>query len=138
MKLSPTGQASMEYMMIMIIAMLILVPLISVVYSQTSRSREDMGQAALRDSLRGLADSADMVQSQGYPAKITRSLHLPQGTSYTNVTENHFIVRVESSVGPNDFSAMSSANLTGDLPDSSGSYRISLKMEEDGVVNVTF
>jgi len=128
----------MEYMMIMVIAMLILVPLVSVVYSQTARSREEMGQAALRDSLQGLADSANMVQAQGHPAKITRRLHLPQGTTYTNVTDSHFVVRVRTKAGPTDYSSTTTANLTGGLPQSPGSYQISLKMEEGGLVNVTF
>ncbi|MFP4116760.1 MAG: hypothetical protein ACLFTY_01965 [Candidatus Aenigmatarchaeota archaeon] len=138
MFLSTEGQASTEYLMIMIIAMLILIPLVSLVYSQTARSREDMGKAALRDSLQSLADSADMVQAQGYPARITKSLHLPSGTSRTNVTQNHFVVRVESASGPTDYSAETSANLTGDLPVKPGSYKITLKMEEEGFVNVTF
>ncbi len=138
MFLSTEGQASIEYLMIMVIAMLILVPLVSVVYSQTARSRDEMGRSALQDSLQGLADAADLVQAQGHPAKITRSLHLPSGVSQTNVTDNHFIVTVEGSAGPTDYTVESSANLTGELPISSGSYQVSLKMEEEGVVNVTY
>lgn len=138
MFLKSDGQASMEYLMIMVIAMLILVPLVSVVYSQTAKSRKSMARTALQDSLQGLADSADMVQAQGPPARITRSLHLPSGTSYTNVTENHFVVRVDSSAGPTDYSAKTSANLTGELPQTAGSYQVTLQMQEEGLVNVTF
>ena len=137
MVLNSHGQASTEYLMIMVLAMLILIPLISVIYSQTSTSRHEIGISALRDSLEGLADSADMVQAQGHPARITRSLHLPQGTAYANITENHFVVRVETSAGPTDYSARTSANLKGSLPDSAGSHRITLTMEEEGYVNVT-
>ncbi len=137
MFLKKYGQASTEYMMIMVIAMLILVPLVSIVYTQTETSRRELGDSALRDSLSGLADSADMVQAQGYPARITRILHLPQGTRYTNVTQNHFVVRVVTAEGPTDFSSKTSANLQGDLPDSPGSHRVTVKMEEEGFVNVT-
>lgn len=138
MFLKSDGQASMEYLMIMVVAMLILVPLVSVVYSQTARSRRNMGRASLRGSLEGLSDSADMVEAQGPPARITRSLHLPSGTSYVNVTEHHFIVRVRSSAGPTDYSSKTSANLTGELPQKAGSYQVTLQMEEEGLVNVTF
>lgn len=131
------AQASTEYLMIMVLAMFILIPLVSIVYTQTERSRREMGETALRDSLEGLADGADMVQAQGYPAKITRNLHLPETTQYTNLTEHYFIVRVRTSAGPTDFTAKTSANLTGDLPDEPGTYRVAVKMEEDGVVNVT-
>ncbi|MFP4634116.1 MAG: hypothetical protein ACLFM9_04095 [Candidatus Aenigmatarchaeota archaeon] len=138
MLLEKDAQAATEYLMIMVIAMLVLVPLVSVVYSRTGRSRRELGLSALSDSLQGLADAADMVQAQGSPATITRTLHLPEGTQYTNVTENHFLARVETGAGPTDFPAKTSANLTGDLPDEPGSYRVKVKMEENGVVNVTY
>jgi len=138
MILNQEGQASMEYLMIMAIAMLILLPLVSIVYSQTARTRKEMGLSALQDSLEGLSDSANLVQAQGNPAKITRKLYLPDGTLYSNVTEHHFIVRVETKAGPTDYSSKTSASLVGEIPEEAGTYKISLKMEEEGVVNVTF
>lgn len=131
------AQAALEYMLIMGIALAILVPLFSVVSSQTYSFKTEMKLSSVEDSLQNLADSSDMVYSQGYPAKITTKLYLPEGTLYTNVTENIFHVRIKKKSGPVDISSFPEANLTGSLPESPGSYQIELKMTEKGVVNVT-
>lgn len=135
-------------MLIMGVALAILVPLFSLVTSYTQDFRNEMRISSLENSLDSLADSADMVYSQGYPAKITTELYLPERTVYTNVTNTEnkgvFHVRLKQRAGPTDISSMTEANLTGSLTPSSepipprpGNYKIELKMTEEGIVNVT-
>lgn len=131
------AQAAMEYLMIMGIAMLMLVPLFSLVSSYTYRSKVDLRINSMQDSLQNLADSSDMVYSQGYPAKITTDFYIPEGIVSTNVTEHHFLARVQTDAGPTDLASHTGANLTGSLPDSPGSYSVEVQMTEGGVVNVT-
>lgn len=132
------GQAALEYLMIMGIVMFLLIPLFSLVTSFTHRTRTDMKISALQDSLRNLADSADMAYSQGYPARITTSFYAPQGIIYTNVTQHYFHARIQTRTGPRDLISKTHANLTGSLPESPGSYQVTLNMTEQGILDVSY
>lgn len=135
---SGKAQAAMEYMLIMAIAMLILVPLFSVVSSYTSQSKMDLRINALEDSIKNLADTADMVYSQGYPARMTTEFFVPKGIVYTNITEHRISARIQTSAGPADISTSTTANLTGSLPQSPGNYPMKVQMTVSGVVNITY
>lgn len=135
---SNRGQAALEYMMIMGITLAILVPLFSLVTTYTNNSKVELRISSLDDSLNSVAESADMVYSQGYPAKITTRFHVPEGTVSTNVTDHHFTASISTGGGATDLFSKTSANLTGSLPSEKGNYRVSLKMTERGVVNVTY
>lgn len=138
MPLGERAQAAMEYLMIMGFAMLMLVPLFSLVSSYTYRSKIDLRINAMEDSLQNLAESSDMVYFQGYPAKITTDFYVPEGIVSTNITEHYFYASVQTDAGPTDLASYTSANLTGSLPDSPGSYSVKVKMIQGGVVNVTY
>lgn len=135
---SKKAQAAMEYLMITAISMLILIPLFTFVSSYTQSSRIDLRISSLQDSLQNLADSADMVYSQGYPAKITTEFYVPQGTLSTTVADHHFFARMQTNAGPTDLGVRTSAPLNGSLPQSPGSYSVQVKMTEEGYVNVTY
>lgn len=135
---SEKAQAALEYLLIMGIAMLILVPLFSIVSSYTYQSKVRMRINALRDSLQNLAESSDMVYSQGYPAKITTRFYVPEGIVFTNVTQHYFHARLQTAAGLTDLTSRTNANLTGSLPSSPGSYQVQIKMGEEGLVNVSY
>lgn len=135
---SDRGQAAFEYLMVMGIALAILIPLFSLVSSYTYRTKVDLRISALDDSLNNMADSADMVYTQGYPAKITTRFYVPEGTVSTGIREHHFTSRIQTNAGPTDIVKRTGANLTGSLPPEPGTYQVSLKMTEEGVVNVTY
>lgn len=132
------AQAAMEYMMIMAISMLILVPLFAVVSSYTSNSKTELRISALEDSVENLADTAEMVYSQGHPAKMTTDFYVPEGIVYTDLAEHRISARAQTTAGPTDLSASTTANLTGSLPQSPGNYPVRVKMTDSGVVNITY
>jgi hypothetical protein len=79
-----------------------------------------------------------MVYSQGHPARITTEFYLPEGTIYTNISDNYLQAKLDTEAGSTDIVVSTKANLTGSLPQSPGSYKIRTEMTEGGVVNVTW
>jgi hypothetical protein len=132
------GQAAIEYMMIISIVMIIMIPLLYLVNSYMTQGKDELKVRALEDSVDSLAEASEMVYYQGYPAKMTINFYVPEGVTITNVTEDLIRVRVRTSNGDMDVVTRTQANLTGGLPTNSGNYKLNIVAEESGVVNVTW
>ncbi|MCD6477476.1 MAG: hypothetical protein J7K87_00545 [Candidatus Aenigmarchaeota archaeon] len=132
------GQAAVEYMIIIGIAIAILTPLFVIIDSYTYESKQDLRTKALEDGLDSIAESANMVYFQGYPARISVTVYIPQGVILTNVTGDFIRVRLESKNGYNDVISVTDAPVNGTLPTSSGTYKVTVSATEDGWVNVSY
>ena len=132
------GQAAIEYMMIISIVMIIMVPLFFLVNSYTSEGKDELKIRALTDSVDSLAEASNMVYFQGYPAKISMKFYMPENVLMTNVSENLIRVRLRTSSGVLDITGITHANLTGSLPTKAGTYKINIVAQEDGLVNVSY
>lgn len=132
------GQSAMEYMMIIAFSLLIVTPIYLFVTDQTYQTRADLQTSILQDSLRSVADSANMVYTQGYPARTTTELHLPDGMENVSLVNSTIRARVRVGDSYSDYHGFSDAELSGELPQTSGSYIIKLKATEEGVVNVSY
>jgi len=132
------GQAAIEYMIIIGIAMAILVPLFVILNSYTYDTKSDLKTRALEDSLDSIAESSSMVYFQGYPAKMSVNLYVPEGVIMTNVSENFLMVRVRHGSGYTDIVSTTDAIVNGSLPTKAGIYKITIKAVEDGWVNVSY
>jgi len=131
------GQAAIEYMMIISITLVIMIPLLFLVNSYMSQGKDELKIRALEDSVDSLAEVSDMVYFQGYPAKMTVNFYVPEGVTTTNVSESLIRVKLRTSSGFQDIIAFTQANLTGSLPTGSGIYKLTIRAQEDGLVNVT-
>ena len=132
------AQAAIEYMMIISIVMVIMIPLLFLVNSYMSQGKDELKVRALEDSVDALAEAADMVYFQGYPAKMTMKFYVPENVIMTNVSNNLIRVRILTSSGAIDITGFTQANLTGTLPTRSGIYKIRIIAQEDGLVNVSY
>ena len=135
---SKKGQAAIEYMMIISISLIILIPLLFLINSYISQGKDELKIRALEDSVDSLAEISDMVYFQGYPAKMTTKFYMPENVLMTNVTENLIRVRIRTTSGILDVIAFTQANLTGGLPTNSGTHKIRIIAQEDGLVNVSY
>ncbi len=137
MKAPSSGQAAIEYMMIISITMIILVPLLFLVNSYMSYGKDELKISALEDSVQSLAEASDMVYFQGYPARMSVSFYVPESVTSAEAEDNLISVRIRTSSGTTDVIAITQANLTGTLPTSPGTYKIKILAQEDGLVNVS-
>lgn len=132
------AQAAMEYMMIMSLSLLIIVPIFLFMTGYTYQTRRDLQISVLQSSLKSVANTADMIHTQGYPARTTTNLHLPDNVEHVNVINNTVWVRVRYSSGYSDFHGFSNSDLHGELPQTGGSYLVHLAATEEGYVNVSY
>lgn len=132
------GQAATEYLMIMGIALAILIPLFVFVQDYISDSKTDLRISAVKDSLQTLSDTSEMAYYQGYPAKITVNVFIPEGVVKTNISDKSFLITLQTPGGESDMVAVTDAPVNGSLPTKPGSYKIEVRALEKGYVNVSY
>ena len=130
------GQIALEYLAIIAFALILAIPII--VNAQTSTL--DLGSVSrssmAKNALSAVKEAAELVYSQGEPARVSFKISLPFGinSSTVNGTELSFTLR-----GRNGFFKVYqtvSFNVTGTLPISPGAHTIITKAEGD-YVNIT-
>lgn len=131
------SQVALEYLLMMGIAFLILVPLFNYINSYTVQTRSDLKRNALEDSLEQLVESSEMVYSQGEPAKITVNMYIPDGVVDQTIYNHSIVVGYEMSGLRTDLVVHSDAPLKGSLPRETGGYEVELKAEEN-YVNISY
>lgn len=129
------AQAALEYMMIIGIAMLILVPIILYSYQQNETAMR-INQAKLAATQ--ISASAGSLYAQGPGAKTTLDIFLPAGYSAQSYASGNIVnIKVYTPAGSNDVIEITRANMSGSLPSDSGYRRIFMTMLDSGYVNIT-
>ncbi|MDY6774427.1 MAG: hypothetical protein SVS85_04465 [Candidatus Nanohaloarchaea archaeon] len=130
------GQVSLEYMAIIGLALLIGTPLVI----QAQKSSQDLQQSfrngLAKSALNSMEEAARLVHSQGPPARVTFRVRLPAGIMQTNVTDNYLHIRRDVGAGSTDFYNTVEFNVTGEIPENSGTHRMVAEAEES-YVNIT-
>lgn len=127
------GQASMELLITLAFALVMLLPITVLVFMQTSSGSEQLAIDQAQQSANRLKNIADTVAAQGPPAKATISIVLPQrlsgitiGSASPPYIGNEIIFRVKTSAGDTEIVATTLYNVTGDLSNytKSGTYPV--------------
>lgn len=130
------GQAALEYLLTISIALAIFSPLMFFVTQRSQETNRELEFRALQDSLNSLVETADLVHSQGYPAQSTVFFRMPDGVVSTTITDGNVIIEVKDEGGITSFHDSSSANLVGSLPNESGNYEFEVRALENGNVEI--
>lgn len=130
------GQAAIEYLSIVGIALLISAPLVM----QTQKSSIDLQNSyqngLAKNALNNIEEAAALVHSQGEPAKVTFSVRLPNNVKHTNVTDTYFHISREMGTDTYHFYNEVSFNVSGTIPNASGVHVMRAEAEEN-YVNIT-
>jgi uncharacterized protein (UPF0333 family) len=130
------GQAAFEYMVIIGIALAILLGLVAFSYNWTVSSRDDLAVSSAENSVAKIVDAADLVYSQGYPAKTRVLVQMPYNIQQVKI-QNTTITFVLSTRGATtDVFATSKAPLQGNVTAQPGNYFIQVQSFGD-YVNVS-
>ena len=127
------AQVAMEYLIIIGITLIVLVPLAIIVSDYINYSKERVAVQQLYDVTRQIADTAKTVYFFGYPSKILLKLYFPEGIQSAKVL-NHgiaFILRI-TDVNHSLFQ-YSKINLTGNLTTSAGLHYVEVKALNNAV-----
>jgi uncharacterized protein (UPF0333 family) len=78
------AQYSMEFILVFAFSLLIILPVITLLHSEYSDSKQSLDQAQGRSILEDIAISAQETYYAGYPSRMTLTLFFPEGI--TNIT----------------------------------------------------
>lgn len=129
------GQVGIEYMIMLGFLFLVLTPL--VFYSvDTMRLESSTHQARRAADI--LAETIDSVGAQGFPARATVDLVLPEGVAAGSYVDNSTVViKLTVPGGTRDIVATHDRCADGVLPEESGLYRITVRARPDGCVDLS-
>lgn len=120
------AQVAVEYLIIMGVALMILLPL-SLYLNQTLMGyRDDTKISKAQNTVKKLGQNADWVHSQGPPAKVTVEVYVPEDVAEVSLNNNMILYRVRTSAGISDVFYNTVPALNGTLPDKSQYYYISV------------
>ncbi len=123
------SQVSLEYI---ILIGIILIAFIPIIYFSTTKLSDTRIYEA-NDAVNTLADAANSVCSLGPGSKDYVWITLPKGTKSSLIYGKEIII-VTSKYG--DVYSKSKCNITGDVPNNAGTYKIAVETLASGIVNI--
>ena len=127
------GQASVEYLMIISISLLLVFPFIYYGYQYKDDISYTKQAVVVDKTLNTLKQYSDFVFNQGMGAMTTVFIKIPDNIVSVDLGSNYIAMRLNSKYGYNDFVKVFDYNLTGNLPTQPGSYEVKIYATSDGV-----
>ncbi|MCJ7816301.1 MAG: hypothetical protein MUP55_00450 [Candidatus Aenigmarchaeota archaeon] len=121
------AQASFEYMMVFALAIAFAIPVWVYMSSMQQSAGEELSLSYSKNAVNQITSAADLVYTQGPPAKVRLNVYIPSRVDMINITNKTVNFRILTSAGPSDVFSESVANLTGTLSNSEGTYWISVE-----------
>ena len=134
------GQSGLEYMIIVIIAMLLITPVVLKGTSMLSDMKSEVDVMQAKEAVNEISDAVESVFAQGDPAKITIDSEFPENINQTHVGSREIMIRLNAYGGVTDIVNKFDFNATGYLPEENGRYDITIQaVKISGVtwVNIT-
>jgi len=130
------AQSAVEYVVIVGIALIILIPLWLNVNTQMGIVRTELQSTYAQQAVAKIRGAADAVYVQGQPAQFTILVNFPDNVRNVTVSGNEISMRLTTSAGDTDAVAITLGPVTGNLSTSVGTHRVLVKAQ-GGMVNIT-
>jgi uncharacterized protein (UPF0333 family) len=117
------GQVSIELLITMGFALLIITALTILMYEHSTSSYEEINNNQAGLIARKITDAADSVYYLGHPSVTTLKLYMPDGIDNITISGREIIFNSDGS----EIVSLSNINLKGNISSSSGLRYISLK-----------
>jgi len=124
-------QVSVEYLIIVGIALLLLTPMILYATSLLSSSKKELRINLAEDTVKSLAEAADWVYSLGPPSRMELTIYVPEKVNETLIEDHTILMKLEDY--PLPISTTTKANVTGNIPVENGYYKVWIIAEENYV-----
>lgn len=131
------AQVAVEYIIIISLAFVILIPLIVNVNELLRGYNEDTRISLAKNTVKKLGESADWVYSQGKPAKMSLEIYIPEGITEVSLDNNTILFKIKTSAGVSDVYYETVAPLSGSIPTTNGYYLVCLAAYDD-YVNISW
>ncbi|UCD03064.1 MAG: hypothetical protein JSV63_00295 [Candidatus Aenigmatarchaeota archaeon] len=121
------AQAAFEYMLVVILVLAFLVPLWTYMLSVNKEASDELSLSYAKNAVESITSAADLVYSQGPPAKVRITVFIPDGVEEVNITNRTVNFRVAFSAGVTGIFALSRARLNGTIPTKRGTYWLEIE-----------
>jgi uncharacterized protein (UPF0333 family) len=121
------AQAAFEYMLIVILVLAFLVPLWTYTLSVNNEASDELALSYAKNTVESITSAADLVYSQGPPAKVKITVFIPGGVQEANITNRTVALKVQYTTGVTGVFAVSRARLNGTIPTSRGTYWLEIR-----------
>ncbi len=134
----PKGQAAIEYLIVVSVALLLLSPLIITSQRSVSDLNREVTNLKALNALYKIKEAADVVYSQGPPSKMTIYVSLPLQTRDVFSSQNMLVLEL----GPEDMITHIPVSMDYNItvegrPSARGMQKVSIEAMND-YVNITF
>ncbi len=127
------GQAALEYMVMISIALLISTPLILQAQGSVQDVQSTSRSVELERAMDTISEGARLVNAQGSPAKTTFEVKVPSRVVEGNVSNQHIFYKRRARAGNQSFFRFFNFNVSGKLPTSQGLHVVEAKaVTEEG------
>lgn len=130
-------QVAFEYIIIIAIGLAFIIPIWLYIITVQYQSNVELALSYAKNAVDKIASTADLVYSQGTPAKVRVSVYIPNGVVQSNITNNTIYLTVRVGTQLSDVVAISEAELNGSLPTQEGNYLIDIEAKAD-YVQITY
>lgn len=120
------AQVALEYLVIVSVALLILVPLVLYANQMFLGYKENTRISLAKNAVKKIGEHADWVYSQGRPARNEIQVYMPDGIEEASLENNEILLKIKTSAGTSDIFYRTVSPLNGSIPYNSGYYIISL------------
>ncbi len=134
MKKRGKGQASMEYIVIFSVAVIMTIPLLIIFAAQQGNIRSDITNAQAQRAASEIISAAEEVYFMGTPAQRTIKVNFPEGIESITINETVLVISLATADRDYDVSRETAAQITGNLSTSPGQKTIVLRAEEAQVI----
>jgi len=136
-KVNRHGQHALEYLVIIAFALILATPIIF----NAQLSSVDLGvvtrSSMAKNALSAIKESAELVYSQGEPARVSFKVTLPSGINESLVSLREISFTLNGNREPFKVYEIVDFNVTGSLPINPGTHTITTKAEGN-YVNITY
>lgn len=110
---SRSSQASMEYLFIVALTFLILIPTVYLFFSYSRESTEEITDAQITKLGRAIVDASETIFYSGQGSRTVLELTMPKGINEIYIIDGRELVfKVTTSFGDSDIVFFSAANMT--------------------------
>lgn len=128
------AQASLEYLIVISIALLILIPAILYANDIIIFSKKELRKKLAENTVEMIAENSDWVNSLGPPSRVIVIVYVPELVEYINISDFKILLKFKDS--EEVILKETRANVTGFIPRDEGYYNILITAEQN-FVNVS-
>jgi len=126
-------QAAVEYIIILGIVLAFLIPIWIYVSTFHHQIHDQLSMSYAENAAEQITSTADLVSSQGYPARLDISVYIPDNVENISIINTMIRIRVRTSSGFSDVFASSRSELNGTIQSDEGLHQLKIEAMENHV-----